>query len=445
MKRILSLICLLPLPALCQVNTGELRLKITDPSGLPAIASVQVTSEGNQYSSLLKTDAGGKAILKTLPYGLYALHIMNPGFAEISESVHIRSSLPVEYSFKLQLATVATSVKVNDVGTLVDPDRSNSTMRIGSDQIQDRIASLPGRSVQDLVNSQPGWLYEGNAVLHPRGSEYQTQLVIDGVPYTDNRSPGFGPEVEADDVTSMNIYTAGIPAEYGRKMGGIVEINTKRDTHSGVHGDLALSGGSYDTAAAFGDIQDTWGKNTVNASASGSMTEHYLNPVVPQNYTNDGTTADFSLKYEHDFTDRDRVSLSARHEFSRYEIPNELLQEQAGQLQNGDNVETSGMISYQHIFSPNVLGNVTGMVRDNATISRRIPTRRPSSLFSTTIFARDISKPPSPSTTKTRSGRLEPSRTQPSCTKTSTTPLPTSANSTTARREPSPLSISGLT
>lgn len=366
MKRILSLICLLPLSALCQVNTGELRLKITDPSGLPAIASIQVTSEGNQYSSLLKTDAGGRAILKTLPYGVYALDITDPGFAEISKSVDIRSSLPVEYSFKLQLATVAASVKVNDVGTLVDPDRSNSTMRIGAEQIQDRVASLPGRSVQDLVNSQPGWLYEGNAVLHPRGSEYQTQLVIDGVPYTDNRSPGFGPEVEADDITSMNIYTAGIPAEYGRKMGGIVEINTKQDTRSGVHGDLVLSGGSYDTAAAFGDIQDVWGKNTVNASASGSMTEHYLNPVVPQNYTNDGTTGDFSLKYERDLTGRDRIGLSVRHEFSRYEIPNELLQEQAGQLQNGDNVETSGMISYQHIFSPNVLGNMTGMVRDNA-------------------------------------------------------------------------------
>ena len=366
MKRIFSLLCLLPLPALCQVNTGELRLKITDPSGLPAIASVQLTSEGNQYSALLKTDAGGRATLRTLPFGLYSLHVHDPGFAEISKSVDVRSSLPVEYSVKLQLATVAASVKVSDAGTLVDPDRSTSTMRIGSDQIEDRVASLPGRSLQDLVNSQPGWLYEGNAVLHPRGSEYQTQLVIDGVPYTDNRSPGFGPEVEADDITSMNIYTAGIPAEYGRKMGGIVEINTKRDTRSGLHGDLVLSGGSYDTAAAFGDIQDIWSKNTVNASASGSMTEHYLNPVVPQNYTNNGTTADFSLKYERDFTDRDRVSLSARHEFSRYEIPNELLQEQAGQLQNSDNVETSGMISYQHIFSPNVLGNMTGMVRDNA-------------------------------------------------------------------------------
>lgn len=78
---------------------------------------------------------------------------------------------------------------------------------------------MPGRSLQDLVNSQPGWLYEGNAVLHPRGSEYQTQFVVDGVPLTDNRSPSFGPEIEADDADSMSIYTAGIPAEYGRKMG----------------------------------------------------------------------------------------------------------------------------------------------------------------------------------------------------------------------------------
>jgi hypothetical protein len=26
----------------------------------------------------------------------------------------------------------------------------------------------------------------------------------------------------------MSIYTAGIPAEYGRKMGGVVEVNTLR-------------------------------------------------------------------------------------------------------------------------------------------------------------------------------------------------------------------------
>ena len=60
------------------------------------------------------------------------------------------------------------------------------------------------------------------------------------------------------------------------------------------------------------------------------------------------------------------VKPGVRHEFSRFEIPNELVQEQAGQLQTGDNLETMGTVSYQHIFSPNRLGTLAGMVRDNA-------------------------------------------------------------------------------
>jgi hypothetical protein len=239
-------------------------------------------------------------------------------------------------------------------------------MQIGAEQIDRRVASLPGRSVQDLVNSQPGWLYEGNAVLHPRGSEYQTQFVMDGLPLTDNPSPSFGPEIEADNLDSIRIYTAGFPAEYGRKLGGVVELNTRRQTDPGVHGQLVLSGGSYDTSSSYGRLQDVWGKNTLSLSASGSMTSHYLNPVVPQNYTNKGTTGDFSTRYELDFNDKDRLTLSVRHEFSRFLIPNELVQQQAGQIQNGDNFETIGTANYQHIFSPDSLGTLSGMVRDNA-------------------------------------------------------------------------------
>ena len=136
------------------------------------------------------------------------------------------------------------------------------------------------------MNSQPGWLYEGNAVLHPRGSEYQTQVVVDGIPLTDNRSPSFGPEIEADDVQSMSVYTANFPAEYGRKMGGVVEVNTARDSREGLHGQVVLSGGSFDTAGAFALAQYLWGKNTLGVSASGDRTDRYLNPVVPQNFTN---------------------------------------------------------------------------------------------------------------------------------------------------------------
>ena len=350
-----------------QLNTGELRLRVTDQAGtgIPA-APIVVSNEASQYRNSFATDSTGRVDAKTLPYGIYLVRAEKVGFNAKTETVDVRSSLPVERTLELKVATLKTTVEVSAAAPLIDPFQPSAVMQIGAQQIQDRVGSLPGRSVQDLVNSEPGWLYEGNAVLHPRGSESQTQFVIDGIPLTDSRSPSFGPEIEVDDLGSVSVYTAGIPAEYGRKMGGVVELNTQRDMGAGLHGQVVVSGGSYDTASAYTRVQDVWGKSLLSASASGSMSAHYLNPVVPENYTNRGTTADFSLHYERDLTARDRLSLGVRHELSRYEIPNELVQQQAGQLQTGDNFETMGTVRYQHIFSPNSLGTLAGMVRDNA-------------------------------------------------------------------------------
>ena len=353
-------------PAFGQVNTGELRLKVTDPSDAGVAASVSIVSQGNQYNVSIATNAQGTADIHRVPYGIYLVTVRRQGFTVVSNTVQIGSAIPVDYAVKLEVAPVNTSVAVNAEQTLIDPDLPSSIMQIGSKQIEDRVQSLPGRSVQDLVNTQPGWLYEGNAVLHPRGSENQTQFVIDGIPLTDNRSPSFGPEIGADDLDSMSIYTAGFPAEYGRKMGGVVELNTKRNPNEGLHGQLILSGGTYDTLGGYGQLQDTWGKNTLGGTASGGRSSHYLNPVVPENYTNSGTTGDFSIRYERDFDDRNRLITSVRHELSRFEIPNELVQQDAGQLQTGDNFETMGTVNYQHIFSADSLASLEGMVRDNA-------------------------------------------------------------------------------
>jgi hypothetical protein len=349
-----------------QANTGELRVKTTDSNGAGLEASVTVISQGNQYKTVLTTDAEGNAALHRLPYGIYSIAAEKKGFSSVSNILQVGSAIPIESVIKLQVARVNTVVAVNIEETLIDPDRPSSIMQIGSKQIQDRVQSLPGRSVQDLVVSQPGWLYEGNAVLHPRGSEYQTQFVVDGLPLTDNRSPSFGPEIEADDLESMSIYTAGFPAEYGRKMGGVIELNTKRNPDVGLHGEWILTGGTYDTLGSYARVQEMSGKNTFSATASGGMSSHYLNPVVPENFTNRGTVGDFSLRYERDFNEKDRLIVSARHELSRFEIPNEQLQQEAGQLQTGDNFETIGSASYQHTFSADSLGTLGGFVRDNA-------------------------------------------------------------------------------
>src|SRR3974390_1215466 len=364
-KPILTVFVLLSSVALvAQSRTGEIRIKITDPHGLGVKASVVLVSEASEYHNTLVTDDSGTGSAKRLPFGLYRINVQQPGFAEVSASIDVHSAIPIDYTVHLARAPVATAITVTDSDTLIDPYRAGSANEIGADTIQTRMTSLPGRSLQDLVNSEPGWLYEGNAVLHPRGSEYQTQFVVDGIPLSDKRSPSFGPEIEADEGDSMNVYTARIPAEFGRKMGGVIEVNTLKDAKAGVHGQVVLDGGSFDTAGSFAQVQAAWKKNVLGASGSGSMTSHYLNPVVPQNYTNVGTTGDFGLHYERELTPADRLGLIVRHSFSRFQIPNEQVQQTAGQKQYGDNEETMGIANYQHVFSSNILASIRGMVRD---------------------------------------------------------------------------------
>ncbi len=383
MTRFAAILFFCAAPLFCQSNSGELRLKVTDPEGLAVKTTVQIVSQANQYRNTLTTNEQGRLDVRRLPYGIYELEISQPGFALTTASIDIHSSFPVDYTIQLLLPTVKQSLEVSAANTLIDPDQPGAINHVGSDDIQNRLSSIPGRSLQDLVNSQPGWLYEGNAVLHPRGSEYQTQIVVDGIPLTDNRSPSFGPAIDADDIQSLSIYTGGIPAEYGRKMGGIVEVNTLQDSQPGFHGQLELSGGTFDSAAIAAQGQYVWGKNTLGASASGSMSSHYLNPVVPENFTNSGTLGDFSTNYERDLTPKDRLRFIVRHELARYEIPNELVQQDPQligtlggqpspppgtppQLQTAANFETMGSVTYQHTFSPNVLIDARGMVRDNS-------------------------------------------------------------------------------
>lgn len=359
-------ILLLAFPLTAQSNLGELHIKVLDPHGFGVKSPVQLISEANEFHATLSTDDSGILIAKRLPFGVYRIQIQQAGFSAVSMPVEVRSVIPVECLIKLTIASVSASVTVQATETLVDPHQTNSVNEIGSDTIETRTTSLPGRSLQDLVSSEPGWVFEGNAVLHPRGSEYQTQFVVDGVPLTDDRSPGSGPEIEAEDVNSLTIYTAGIPPEFGRKLGGVVEVNTLKDTKAGFHGAVDLFGGSFETAGAAAQAQYAWHGSTLGGGASGSMTSHYLNPVVPENYSNRGTTGDFSLHYERDITTHDRLGMIVRHELSRFEIPNEQVQQTAGQRQDADNFETLGIISYQHVFSENMLGSLRGMVRDNS-------------------------------------------------------------------------------
>jgi outer membrane cobalamin receptor len=356
------LLCLVPLFA--QNESGELRLNITDQAGLPVPTSVELLSNSNEYRRTLETAADGRLIAKRLPFGMYRVNVRKPGFNAYSELVEIRSAIPQERTIVLAVAAVETTMVVSEAGTLLDPHRTGSPNRIGSDTLRDRPGSAPGRSIVDLVNMQPGWLLEANAILHPRGSEYQTQYVVNGIPLTDNRSPAFAPEIEADDVQSMNVLTANYPAEYGRKLGGVIEVTTARDSRQGLHGRVTASGGSFDMAGGYAQGQYGWGSNTLSVSGNAARTDRYLDAPVENNYTNNGTTGSFATHFERDINQKDRVGVIVRREQARFLVPNEQVQQDAQQRQDRNSGETVGQASYQHIFSPQVIGDFRVMARD---------------------------------------------------------------------------------
>ena len=149
---------------------------------------------------------------------------------------------------------------------------------IGADLLRDRPASAPGRSLIDLVNTQPGWLLEANGILHARGSEYQVQYVVDGIPLRDNRSPAFAQSLGVEEFESMTVRTGGYPAEFGSKLGGVIELSTARDARSGFHGMASLEAGSFATVNGYASGQYSTGATTAGVGLERMATDRYLDP-----------------------------------------------------------------------------------------------------------------------------------------------------------------------
>ena len=359
-----GLIFLSAFPSIAQRQHGQIQLEIKDSSGTGVAANATLSSDASQFRREFQANSQGQHTVRDLPFGVYRLVISHSGFATQSRTVEVRSEVPIHIAITLAVATMATQVEVNDSATLVNPYESSNIYSDGQRAINERISTAPGRALFDLVNAQPGWLYEANGVLHPRGSEYDVQFVKDGLPLTENRSPGFAAPFEDENVESLQTRASGYPAEYGRKLGGVVEVTSKSDVLPGWHGQAVFGGGSFSTAT--GDLGLSYGRgaNQFAGNISGGLTDRYLDPPVLNNYTNHGSLNDFSFSYARQLTKVDHLRISLEHNSVSLQVPNELVQQQAGQKQGRRNEETSGDAIYSRVLSPNLLLSVAGSVRD---------------------------------------------------------------------------------
>jgi outer membrane cobalamin receptor len=346
-----------------QSASGELRFTVRDSTGLPVACRVMLVSEANDVSQPLQTGADGQSVAKRLPFGRYRVTIEQPGFSRYDALVDVESVVPREYPITLTPAPLQTQVTVHADDTLIDTRQVSAVSRVGSDTMQQRITTLPGRSLSDVVNTQPGWLLEANGILHPRGSEYQVQYVIDGLPVTDNRSPAFAPELDADEVHAMTILTGGYPAEYGRKLGGVLEVVTAANPRQGLHGNASASAGSFGTASGATSVQYGWPNTLIGTSGTAARTDRYLDPPVEENFTNSGSGGNAAVQFEHEFSPTDRIGVVVRHGQTRFLVPNERVQQEAGQRQDRSSDDTTGQFSYQRVLSPSLVADLRAMIR----------------------------------------------------------------------------------
>ncbi len=292
------------------------------------------------------------------------LTVTHSGFSPYSQLVDLTSVLPQTARITLSLNTLQTSVQVNDSETLLNPSRTSASSYTGRQEIEERPMGRPGRGLIDLAVLQPGWTLEANGILHPRESEYDTQFIVDGFPVQDNRSPAFARPVEADDVESMKQYTSGIPAEFGDKLGGVIELNTTHNTSPGFHGEYIAQGGSFNTLSNFLSGQYVTGNTTVSASGEAFMTDRYLDPPTTDNFTNHASSTAFTGTVEHDFGAADRLRVSILNQQTWLQVPDDLLQQAAGQRQDRTSGSTEGQVSYRHVFSPTLLAAIRTSIRD---------------------------------------------------------------------------------
>lgn len=350
--------------ACAQFETGELRVWVTDATGLVLPSSVNLLSESSRTHREFNTNDVGQFTFQHLPFGVYRLSVEHPGFAPYSSIIEIHSEVPRDIHVQLNVKSASTEVMVSDTATLLDPHRTGVMYGIGSQQIREEESPIPGRGLLDLVNEQPGWLFEANAVPHPRGSENQTLFVVDGVPMDENRAPGFAPALETSEVSSMSVMTGNIPAEYGRKLGGVVELTSSQDIRQGFHGEAEFGGGSFGTEDGFLSGSYGWKRSALTLSTSGEHTDHYLDPPVLGDYTNTGNSRGISGAYDEELSDSDRVYLAFHRRETSFQVPNENLQEAAGQRQDRNAPEDLGQAAWTHEFSAQLLLNVRAVVED---------------------------------------------------------------------------------
>jgi hypothetical protein len=223
-------------------TTGGIEGIVTDSNDapLPGVA-VSLRSASLQGMRTAVTNAAGRYRFPAIPPGTYTVTCTLSGFMTTEKhDVKVNLDATATVPIKMQIS-VRQEIIVSAETPVVDTDSTTNGLNVRQDVVQ----KLPiGRNYAQAVEINPGVGLDsgdtqGRAMAFSiyGATSIENQYLVDGV-NTTNVIRGFqGKAISSEFVEEVQIKAGGYEAEYGRAMGGIVNVVTKSGGNE-FHGDV---------------------------------------------------------------------------------------------------------------------------------------------------------------------------------------------------------------
>jgi hypothetical protein len=254
----------------------------------------------------------------------FRIFVLLPMIGGAAASIHAQTDAPP--------ATNASVTKLNPFVVTGQLDESRETIvpSLGATSFimdEQQILNLPQGAdapFNQVLLRAPGVAEDSaaNGDLHVRGEHADLQYRINDVLLPEGIT-GFGLELDPRFVNSMQLITGSLPAQYGFRTAGVVDIETKGWAFE-EGGETSLYAGSYDTVRPSFDVGGSEGKLTYFTDGSydhnGIGIENPTGSHTPIHDNTDQYKAFTYMSYILDSTSR--LSFMGSASYSEFEVPN---------------------------------------------------------------------------------------------------------------------------
>src|SRR5512135_1710346 len=231
----------LPATALAQGNVGTIDGRVLDPSKA-AVPGATVTAK-NVATGLTRTavvSPTGTYRIPALPAGSYDVSATLTGFStQVTKAVEVRVGDTVTVDFAMKVGAVAETVEVVGESPLVQ----TTTSDVGQVITQKMVENIPlnGRKFQDLSllvpGTRPANYYdptktEVGGISYGGATGRSVIINVDGGDNNDGVVRGLLQQFSNDEIQENKVTTQHYSAEYGRSVGGVVNVITKSGTNT---------------------------------------------------------------------------------------------------------------------------------------------------------------------------------------------------------------------